>query len=32
MRSRQFMVDMSEELIADLRRLFGPDRIRLVRV
>jgi DNA polymerase-3 subunit alpha len=32
MRSKQFMVDMSEELIADLRRLFGPDRIRLVRV
>jgi hypothetical protein len=32
MRSRQFSVDLSEELIGELRRLFGPERIRLVRV
>ena len=31
MRSKQFMVDLSEELIAELRRLFGADRIRLVK-
>ena len=32
MRSKQFSVDLSEELIAELRELFGPDRIRLVKV
>ncbi|HEY0809763.1 MAG TPA: DNA polymerase III subunit alpha, partial [Longimicrobiales bacterium] len=32
MRSKQFSVDLSEELIGELRRLFGPERIRLVRV
>ncbi|HEX6064054.1 MAG TPA: DNA polymerase III subunit alpha [Longimicrobiales bacterium] len=32
MRSKQFTVDLSEDLIAELRQLFGPERIRLVRV
>ena len=32
MRSKQFSVDLSEELITELRELFGPERIRLVKV
>ena len=32
MRSRQFSVDLSDELIAELRTLFGAERIRLVKV
>jgi DNA polymerase-3 subunit alpha len=32
MRSKQFTVDLSEDLIAELRELFGSERIRLVRV
>ncbi len=32
MRSKQFTVDLSEDLIAELRELFGAERIRLVRV
>jgi DNA polymerase-3 subunit alpha len=32
LRSKQFMVDLSEDLIAELRELFGPERIRLVRL
>jgi DNA polymerase-3 subunit alpha len=32
MRSKQFSVDLSDELIGELRQLFGPERIRLVRV
>ncbi|MGQ0814764.1 MAG: DNA polymerase III subunit alpha [Gemmatimonadota bacterium] len=31
MRSKQYLVDLSDELIADLRRLFGADGIRLVK-
>ena len=32
MRSKQFTVDLSDDLIAELRQLFGPERIRLVRL
>ncbi|HEX6066760.1 MAG TPA: hypothetical protein VFZ04_21140, partial [Longimicrobiales bacterium] len=32
MRSRQFTVDLSEDLIAELRGLFGNERIRLVKL
>ena len=32
LRSKQFLVDLSEELMEDLRQLFGVDGIRLVRV
>ncbi len=32
LRSRQFHVDLSEELVAELRLLFGADGIRLVKV
>ena len=32
MRSKQFTVDLSEDLIAELRGLFGNERIRLVRI
>jgi hypothetical protein len=32
MRSKQFTVDLSEDLIAELRELFGSERIRLVRL
>lgn len=32
LKSKQFTVDLSEELVAELRRLFGPDRIRLIRI
>ena len=31
MRSKQFTVDLSDELMAELRQLFGADRIRLVK-
>ncbi|HEX6558101.1 MAG TPA: DNA polymerase III subunit alpha, partial [Longimicrobiales bacterium] len=32
LRSRTFQVDLSDELVAELRGLFGADRVRLVRV
>ena len=32
MRSKQFQVDLSEELVAELRHVFGADRVRLVKV
>ncbi|HET9438617.1 MAG TPA: DNA polymerase III subunit alpha, partial [Longimicrobiales bacterium] len=32
LRSKQFTVDLSEDLIAELRDLFGSERIRLVRL
>ncbi len=32
MRSKQFTVDLSEDLIAELRELFGSERIRLVKL
>ena len=32
MRSKQFTVDLSDDLITELRELFGSERIRLVRL
>ncbi|HUP89990.1 MAG TPA: DNA polymerase III subunit alpha, partial [Longimicrobiales bacterium] len=32
LKSKAFSVDLSDELVAELRHLFGPDRIRLVKV
>jgi hypothetical protein len=32
MRSKQFTVDLSEDLIAELRGLFGNEQIRLVKL
>ncbi|MGQ0560289.1 MAG: DNA polymerase III subunit alpha [Gemmatimonadota bacterium] len=32
MRSKQYLVDLSDELMAELRQVFGADGIRLVRV
>lgn len=32
LKSKRFMVDLSEDLVAELRQVFGPEGIRLVRI